>query len=941
MSIDFEALKAANKISDIAGKSLKLTRDGAEYRALCPFHNEQTPSFTINDAKGFYHCFGCGAHGDVIDFVSEFHRVDAKKAMKMLAGGKVPKTEAKGRPPREEHDRSIYADLVPGHTHAGLPVIGRKVVTYNPKRRKFGGYKPTLVHPYMVDGKLAGVVIRAEIDGKKITPTLRWARVDAGDGMVDVWTHWPFDDPRPLYIRVPEHPKPNGQVIVVEGEKAADAAFRIMGDLTVITWPGGTNAPAKADWSFLRGLRVVLWPDNDAPGAKAMAAVYELAKAAGAESVKYLEPDPTKPEAWDAADAEADGWDRTKVLAWAATRAKGAPTPQEPHLPPAQASSESGATPPPKGKAPLDAKPAGAAGASSSPKAERRPSPPSDDEAEGFPFDCVGTSEDQSRYIFRARDTQALMSLSAHQLGTTAGLLSIYSQQGWWEAAFPGGGKGKSKLKIDTVAASAGLMGACKRNGFFDPKRIRGLGAWEDRGRTVINVGSHVIVDGAPTRLADIDSRNIYVRRDEIEAGLVEPATLAQARQFLSICGSLHWEDQLSGRLFAGWIVIATVCGVLKWRPHIWINGAPGSGKSSAITMIAKPMLGELAVTCDGHTTEAGIRQTLKTDARALFIDEFESRPNEQGDRVQQVLDLLRGASTGYTVVKGSVSGDAIQYCVRTQACLSSINPGLLERADEDRISRLTLLQDKSEGALERWQELSARITSTLTPQFAAAMFSRTVLKLDVLKRNIEMFRVAGAKVLGGQRFGDQIAPMCAGAWLCHSDEPVTAERAEQWVREKSWSEHTSVGSEEDWRAIISHLSNCQLHVAYKTGGQRRIPIEELVRWDDAGTAGPDDSVDIGEVRRQLRAHGIVVRDNRVQIANRNPNLARLFASTQWFKAWNPTLKRVPGAVLIEPRKIGDGPSTRMVEIPISHFLPTRQVRLDFDGSSDVDEPFI
>jgi DNA primase len=47
-------------------------KSGAEYAGLCPFHNEKTPSFTVNDKKGFFHCFGCGAHGDAVGFLMKF-----------------------------------------------------------------------------------------------------------------------------------------------------------------------------------------------------------------------------------------------------------------------------------------------------------------------------------------------------------------------------------------------------------------------------------------------------------------------------------------------------------------------------------------------------------------------------------------------------------------------------------------------------------------------------------------------------------------------------------------------------------------------------------------------------------------------------------------------------------------------------------------------------
>ena len=55
-------------LSGIVAKRVMLTRRGHEHSGLCPFHSEKTPSFTVSEEKGFYHCFGCGAHGDAIGF---------------------------------------------------------------------------------------------------------------------------------------------------------------------------------------------------------------------------------------------------------------------------------------------------------------------------------------------------------------------------------------------------------------------------------------------------------------------------------------------------------------------------------------------------------------------------------------------------------------------------------------------------------------------------------------------------------------------------------------------------------------------------------------------------------------------------------------------------------------------------------------------------------
>ena len=72
-------------LSDLIGRRVKLTRRGNEYTGLCPFHHEKTPSFTINNEKGFYHCFGCGAHGDIIRYLMEIDKLPFPEAVEHLA----------------------------------------------------------------------------------------------------------------------------------------------------------------------------------------------------------------------------------------------------------------------------------------------------------------------------------------------------------------------------------------------------------------------------------------------------------------------------------------------------------------------------------------------------------------------------------------------------------------------------------------------------------------------------------------------------------------------------------------------------------------------------------------------------------------------------------------------------------------------------------------
>ncbi|AWK85342.1 DNA primase [Azospirillum thermophilum] len=98
-----EELRSRLALSDVVSKRMRLIRAGREYKAPCPFHNEKTPSFYVNDQKGFFHCFGCGAHGDIIGFVMRHDNLAFPEAVELLAG------EAGLQVPRPtEEDRHRY-----------------------------------------------------------------------------------------------------------------------------------------------------------------------------------------------------------------------------------------------------------------------------------------------------------------------------------------------------------------------------------------------------------------------------------------------------------------------------------------------------------------------------------------------------------------------------------------------------------------------------------------------------------------------------------------------------------------------------------------------------------------------------------------------------------------------------------------------------------------
>jgi DNA primase len=108
-----DELIARADIVEVVGARVALKRAGSNYKGLCPFHGEKTPSFTVSPSKGFYHCFGCSAHGHAIGFLMAYDNLEFPEAVEALAemmGLEVPR-ESTGQPERKEENEELYALL--------------------------------------------------------------------------------------------------------------------------------------------------------------------------------------------------------------------------------------------------------------------------------------------------------------------------------------------------------------------------------------------------------------------------------------------------------------------------------------------------------------------------------------------------------------------------------------------------------------------------------------------------------------------------------------------------------------------------------------------------------------------------------------------------------------------------------------------------------------
>jgi uncharacterized protein (DUF927 family) len=180
--------------------------------------------------------------------------------------------------------------------------------------------EPTQVWVYKGrGGELLGYVARFDVaTGKQILPRTYCRLVDGSKA----WRWKGFLAPRPLYGLDSLVVHPEAPVLVVEGEKTADAAAIHFPDHVVVTWPGGSNAYRKVDWTPLADRRVVLWPDADVAGHSAMTEIADLLMRAGAAEVNEVCLPENVPEGWDLADPLPGNLDAPEIMASAAPAAQ-------------------------------------------------------------------------------------------------------------------------------------------------------------------------------------------------------------------------------------------------------------------------------------------------------------------------------------------------------------------------------------------------------------------------------------------------------------------------------------------------------------------------------------------------------------------------------------------------------------------------------------------
>jgi len=734
---------------------------------------------------------------------------------------------------------------------------------------KFKGQNPAGVWDYYSNGVHVSRVWRYDrADGGKDI------RVCSKVGDAWQWTHQ--ESPRVLYRG--QFAIGAQQVIVVEGEKSADAAALLCAPIPVIAWPGGSSLGhvRKASWSDLSGVqRVLLWPDADAkndrdgnrlplekqPGFKAM---LEVGRLLSGPAVSIVVPPDNLPDGYDAADALADGWTGADARKFFADNKRSIGDFVAVDADSDDAGDVDGSGVVDESRTLTDAEIQAA--------------------LEDRPFRLLGYDRGRCFYLPAAGQQVVSLTVPEH---TAANILQLAPLE-WWTERFTGRNGLRTKVVQDSLYRASVAVG------IFDAESIRGLGAWWDEGRSVLHVGDRLLVEGIETDLHKFDGKYVYERGPSRGLAQRELATDDEARAVAELADVMSCATDWQAQALIGWAIIAPICGALYWRPHCWVTGSAGSGKSWILDHLIQPLLGPAALMVQSATTEAGIRQALRTDALPVLFDEAETEDRSGQDRIQRVLELARQASSDSAAViaKGSANGGAQFFRIRSCFLLSSIGVGLAQQSDESRCTVVEMVR----GSGEAFDALRTAADGLLTPEFCAKIRARTVSKIREIRENAETLAVAIQDRRQSRREGDQLGAIAAG-YLSLTRGLLTRDDAESWVAGSAWGDNAH--TEPDERRCIGVLMESRIRVDWDGSTIERTVADLLLTAAGLQSLArrlgrPEVDSDAAEVR--LAAFGLRFHAGRVYVSTSHDEVRRSLRDSPWSGTYARILKRLPGA---------------------------------------------
>ena len=632
-------------ITDWLDRLEGVRKSGTGWKARCPAHDDRNPSLSVTESGGgkvLVTCFAGCTFGAIRD---------ALWPRGAATGPRVPAAARKSPRPTPAAKAALEPRKLPDGPHDTVSLY------------------------HHADGSVAFASVRWEPPGKA-KQFAQWTPAERG-----LWlSHNPLKS-RPLY-RLPQIMGEN-KVVVVEGEKCAEAVLDAWPDVAVTTYGGGSSSWRKTDWTPLAGKDVSIWADadDDAPPDKpkakdrpGQAAAMEIAAHLHGLGCRVRVAVPEPDGGADIADWLAVGKAHAKAVLDGLLRDY---------------------EPPPQSQPQLEPEPENEPGYQ-----ERL--------ASNGEFRVLGLVGSSVAIRIKSGIVLEYSRVSMTQPATLIAIAPLV----YWAGVMGGDGETLSTAQARKLGDT--LLRAADAKGPWDKANSYGRGAVRlPGGQIVYHLGDRLLVDGEERSLDD----------DEItwmaEPGipLAPPATDAECHSMALAVMSYRWGRMMDGQRLLGWMVSAIVGGALEWRPHIQITAPSGQGKSWLLREVVGSLMGPLLQRIADASSAALARMTAHASLPFSFD---EAEPSAQW--VLELLSLMRisAGGEGQRIRVDMQTGGVQVQAPRFSALLSNVSAPDMSRADASRVVSVKL------GAeVEDWPAVEASILGAMT--HAAGVRSRII----------------------------------------------------------------------------------------------------------------------------------------------------------------------------------------------------------------------
>jgi putative DNA primase/helicase len=524
-------------------------------------------------------------------------------------------------------------------------------------------------------------------------------------------------------------------------------------------------------------------------------------------------------------------------------------------------------------------------------------------------------SEGVQNFYFYVNSCKSIISLSAAKM-TTNNLLML-APLDYWVTKYP------AKSGFDNKAVADWLIELCNACGYFTEEIIRGRGAWLDRERIIIHSGNCLIVDGRRMELGECDTEYLYEMGKTMKLSVDNPLSSDDATKLYLLLDKLDWANRANSVLLTGWLAIAPLCGVLEWRPHLWITGSAGSGKSWVFGIVTR-MIKNISISAQSDSSASGIRQALNNDALNVIFDEAEGNTERDKEGMENVMSLMRAASSGNAapILKGSQTGQAKEFFVRACFAFASINPQFDKQSDVRRITLLELIVNKDTN---KFVPIKDAFKKLITDEYIHSFQARSINNIHKILKSIQIFADQITVLAGSRAVGDQLGTILGGFWHVGSDSIVTDAEAHELSTEiiellKINSPETKEAKDEEacLQVILSKQERIESEgiPTVKTVGE----IVEIASSRPTSLAIKQSDAD--DCLRRLGLRVITDKEGTEYLAilNKSQWVISILKNTPWLKSYSKVLKRINGAESAEQR-FSSGIKGACVMIPLSEIF--------------------